>query len=45
MEGRIGARLLNRATRSVAPSESGELRYSRIAPLLRKMTAAVADAG
>ncbi|MGK3146482.1 MULTISPECIES: hypothetical protein [Xanthomonas] len=45
MEGRIGARLLNRATRSLAPSASGELLNSSIAPLFRKMTAAVADAG
>ncbi|MBO9740919.1 LysR family transcriptional regulator [Xanthomonas axonopodis pv. begoniae] len=45
LEGRIGARLLNRTTRSVAPSASGELLYNRIAPLFRQMAAAVADAG
>lgn len=44
LEGRIGARLLNRTTRSVAPSASGELLYRRIAPLFREMAAAVADA-
>lgn len=44
LEGRIGARLLNRTTRSVAPSASGELLYRRIAPLFREMAAAVAQA-
>ena len=43
LEGRIGARLLNRTTRSVAPSPSGELLYMRIAPLFREITNAVAD--
>lgn len=43
LEGRIGARLLNRTTRSVAPSASGELLYMRIAPLFREMTDAVAE--
>ncbi|WP_240633277.1 LysR family transcriptional regulator [Xanthomonas vasicola] len=44
LEGRIGARLLNRTTRSVAPSASGELLYNRIAPLFREMAATVAEA-
>lgn len=44
LEGRIGARLLNRTTRSVAPSPSGELLYSRVAPLFREMAAAVSEA-
>ncbi len=44
LEGRIGARLLNRTTRSVAPSASGELLYRRVAPLFREMAAAVAEA-
>ena len=44
LEERIGARLLNRTTRSVAPSASGELLYSRVAPLFREMAAAVAEA-
>ena len=45
LEGRIGTRLLNRTTRSVAPSASGELLYKRIAPLFREMAVAVAEAG
>ncbi|QET04603.1 MULTISPECIES: LysR family transcriptional regulator [Cupriavidus] len=44
LEGRIGARLLNRTTRSVAPTASGEQLYRRIAPLFAEMTAAVAEA-
>ena len=44
LEGRIGARLLNRTTRSVATSASGELLYRRIAPLFREMAVAVAEA-
>jgi DNA-binding transcriptional LysR family regulator len=44
LESRIGARLLNRTTRSVAPSTSGELLYGRIAPLFREMALAVAQA-
>jgi len=44
LEGRVGARLLNRTTRSVAPSASGELLYNRIAPLFREMAAAVSEA-
>lgn len=44
LEGRIGARLLNRTTRSVAPSASGEALYRRIVPLFREMAAAVAEA-
>ncbi|YCH20713.1 LysR substrate-binding domain-containing protein [Pseudomonas sp. D1-3] len=43
LERRLGARLLNRTTRSVAPSTSGELLYRRIAPLLREMAVAVAE--
>jgi DNA-binding transcriptional LysR family regulator len=44
LEGRIGTRLLNRTTRSVAPSASGALLYSRIAPLFHEMSVAVAEA-
>jgi DNA-binding transcriptional LysR family regulator len=44
LEGRIGSRLLNRTTRSVAPSASGEQLYRRIAPLFREMAVAVAEA-
>lgn len=45
LEGRIGTRLLNRTTRSVAPSTSGEALYKRIAPLFRELAVAVAEAG
>ena len=44
LEARLGTRLLNRTTRSVAPSASGERLYSRIAPLFREMAVAVAEA-
>lgn len=44
LEGRLGARLLNRTTRSVAPTASGELLHRRIAPLFRELDAAVAEA-
>ncbi|WNH50558.1 LysR family transcriptional regulator [Stenotrophomonas aracearum] len=44
LERRIGARLLNRTTRSVATSASGELLYRRIAPLFRDLAGAVAEA-
>lgn len=43
LEGRLGTRLLNRTTRSVAPSPGGEALYRRIGPLLREMDAAVAE--
>lgn len=36
LEARLGVRLLNRTTRSVAPSANGELLYKRIAPCFRK---------
>jgi DNA-binding transcriptional LysR family regulator len=42
LEDRLGARLLNRTTRSVAPSASGEQLYTRIAPLFREIAVAVA---
>lgn len=44
LEERLGARLLNRTTRSVAPTATGEQLYARIAPLLRDMAEAVAEA-
>lgn len=44
LEARLGTRLLNRTTRSVAPSASGERLYGRIAPLFREMAVAVAEA-
>lgn len=43
LEDRIGTRLLNRTTRSVAPSTNGELLYKRVAPLFAEMAAAVAE--
>jgi DNA-binding transcriptional LysR family regulator len=44
LETRLGARLLNRTTRSVAPTQSGRRLHERIAPLLREMDDAVAQA-
>ncbi len=44
LEARLGTRLLNRTTRSVAPTATGEQLYRRIAPLFREMTEAVAQA-
>jgi DNA-binding transcriptional LysR family regulator len=44
LEERLGTRLLNRTTRSVAPTATGEQLYRRIAPLLREMSEAVAEA-
>ena len=41
LEVRLGARLLNRTTRSVAPTAAGEQLYARIAPLFRAMADAV----
>ena len=44
LESRLEARLLNRTTRSVAPTATGAQLYERIAPLFREMAAAVAEA-
>lgn len=44
LEARLGARLLNRTTRSVAPTATGEQLYDRIAPLFQEMADAVAQA-
>lgn len=44
LEDRLGARLLNRTTRSVAPTAAGDQLYARIAPLFRDMADAVAEA-
>lgn len=44
LESRLGVRLLNRTTRSVAPTESGRRLHERIAPMFREMTDAVAEA-
>ncbi len=44
LEARLGVRLLNRTTRSVAPTVTGQQLYSRIAPLFREMAEAVDEA-
>lgn len=44
LETRLDVRLLNRTTRSVAPTEAGRRLHERIAPLLREMDDAVAQA-
>ena len=44
LEARLATRLLNRTTRSVAPTVAGQKLYERIAPLFREMTEAVAEA-
>jgi DNA-binding transcriptional LysR family regulator len=44
LEERLGTRLLNRTTRSVAPTVTGERLYGRIAPLIREMAEAVTEA-
>ncbi|XXU13823.1 LysR family transcriptional regulator [Sorangium sp. So ce861] len=43
LEERLGVRLLNRTTRSVAPSEAGARLLSRLSPALTELEAAVAD--
>lgn len=44
LEARLGVRLLNRTTRSVSPTEPGRRLHERMAPMLREMDAAVAEA-
>jgi DNA-binding transcriptional LysR family regulator len=44
LETRLGVRLLNRTTRSVSPTEEGRRLHERIAPMLREMDDAVAQA-
>jgi DNA-binding transcriptional LysR family regulator len=44
LETRLGVRLLNRTTRSVAPTEAGTRLYDRIMPMMQEMDAAVAAA-
>jgi DNA-binding transcriptional LysR family regulator len=44
LEARLGTRLLNRTTRSVAPTVAGTQLYGRIAPLFREMAEAVEEA-
>jgi DNA-binding transcriptional LysR family regulator len=43
LEERLGVRLLNRTTRSVAPTEAGERLLSRLSPALRDVRDAIAD--
>jgi DNA-binding transcriptional LysR family regulator len=44
LEARLGVRLLNRTTRSVAPTEAGSRLHERIAPMMQEMDAAVVEA-
>ncbi len=44
LEARLGVRLLNRTTRSVAPTAIGAQLYARFEPLMQDMEAAVAEA-
>jgi DNA-binding transcriptional LysR family regulator len=44
LEARLGVRLLNRTTRSVAPTAAGSRLHERIAPMLVEMEAAVVEA-
>jgi DNA-binding transcriptional LysR family regulator len=44
LEARLGVQLLNRTTRSVAPTSAGSRLHERIAPLIGEMDAAVAEA-
>lgn len=44
LESRLGVRLLNRTTRSVSPTEPGMRLHERVAPMLREMDDAVAQA-
>ena len=44
LEGRLGVRLLNRTTRSVAPTAAGSRLHERIAPMILEMDVAVAEA-
>lgn len=43
LESRLGVRLLNRTTRSVAPTAAGAQLHARIAPLIRAMDEAVVE--
>lgn len=45
LEERLGARLLNRTTRSVAPTQAGEALYNRLRPALAEMDGAVQEVG
>ena len=43
LETRLGVRLLNRTTRSVAPTEAGEQLVARLQPVLRELDLALAE--
>ncbi|HEY0031891.1 MAG TPA: LysR family transcriptional regulator [Devosia sp.] len=43
LETRLGVRLLNRTTRSVAPTEAGERLMARLRPAMTEIDAAIAD--
>jgi DNA-binding transcriptional LysR family regulator len=43
LEDRLGLRLLNRTTRSVTPTEAGEILLARLSPALQNVAAALAD--
>ncbi|MET0657464.1 MAG: LysR family transcriptional regulator, partial [Steroidobacteraceae bacterium] len=44
LETRLGMRLLNRTTRSVAPTSAGARLYERLVPMMQEMDAAIAEA-
>src|SRR2546428_9318744 len=44
LENRLGVRLLNRTTRSVAPTQAGGRLYDRIAPMMKELDAPIAEA-
>ena len=44
LEARLGVQLLNRTTRSVAPTTAGSRLHERLAPMILEMDAAVAEA-
>lgn len=44
LEARLGVRLFNRTTRSVAPTSAGDRLYRRISPMIRELDEAVAEA-
>src|SRR5215469_4878482 len=43
LETRLGVRLLNRTTRSVAPTTEGARLYERVAPVIEELDAAVGE--
>jgi DNA-binding transcriptional LysR family regulator len=45
LEGRLGTRLLNRTTRSVAPTHAGAMLVERLAPVLQGLDAALMEVG